>query len=49
MPLLLTPGDTLATAVSSHLDSGSWNEIWMMGGDAALGGAVEDSLATFVD
>ena len=49
MPLLLTPGDTLATAVSSHLDSGSWNEIWMMGGEAALGGDVEDSLATFVD
>lgn len=49
MPLLLTPGDTLATAVSSHLGNGTWNEIWMMGGEAALAADVEASLDAFVD
>ena len=48
MPLLLSPRDELSTAASNHLSGGSWNEIYLFGGTAALTASVEDALRGFV-
>ena len=49
VPLLLSQRDALSNPVTNYLSGGTWGELLALGGEAALGPAVADALAGFID